>query len=144
MVNLCQVNYSWLNLEYIYIYIYEGLKQSQPLVPDTVFSEAAKGHWIQEVCGGPLGIRRQTVLHLSAYVNLRPLGLTWGKERYCFPFISTPRPLTRIGPSKRVFQRASGSPDQACLEPHCMYVECRPVCGPLAFDLFRASGEGPL
>ena len=59
---------------------------------------------------------------VSAYVDLRLLGLTWGEEKSYSPFDSTPRPLTRISLSMRVFQRASGSPDQAYPYHHCAYV----------------------
>ena len=48
---------------------------SPPLVPDTILSEAVKGHWTQKSYEGLYGIRIKTVLRLSAYV-LRPFGLT--------------------------------------------------------------------
>ena len=91
--------------------IWEGLKRSPPLVLDIVLSEAMKGCWTQEVYEGLYNIRGQTVLHPSAYVVLRPLGLTWGEERYRSSFVSTLHLPTRISPSKPVFQWASGSPD---------------------------------
>ncbi len=52
------------------------LKFCHPLIPDTVPSEAMKGHWTQEGYEGPFGTRGQTVLRPKAYVDLQPLGLT--------------------------------------------------------------------
>ena len=43
----------------------------------------------------------------------------------------------KIGLNMQVFQRASGSLNQAYPDPHCVYVECRPVNGLSAFDLSR-------
>ena len=63
-----------------------------PLVPDIVLSKVVKGRWTQEGYEGPDVIRGQTVLRPSAYVDLRPLGLTWSEERYRSFFVSTPRP----------------------------------------------------
>ena len=77
-------------------------------VPDTVLSGTMKGYWTQEGYEEPYDIRGQTMFCPSIYVDFRPLGLTGGEENY-FPFVSTPRPQTRISPSMRVFQRASGS-----------------------------------
>ena len=111
--------------------------RSPPLVPDTVPSEAVKGHWTLKGYEGPCGIRWQMVFRPSAYVDLRPLGLTWGEEKSYSPFVSTLRLLTRIGPSMQVFEQACGSPDQAYPEPHCAYTECRPVYLPSAFDIPR-------
>ena len=99
----------------------QAVPLSQLLVPDIVFYEAVNGHWTKKVDGGPFGICGQTVLCPSAYDELRPLGLTWGEER--------------IGRSKPVFQRACGSPDQAYLDPHYAYIECRYVCRTSACDL---------
>ena len=76
-----------------------------------------KGHWTQKGYEGPFGIREQTVFRPSAYIDLQPLGLAWGEEKSDSPFVSTLRPPSRIGPSMRVFQQASGSPDQAYLDP---------------------------
>ena len=42
----------------------------------------------------------------------------------------------------RVFQQASGSPDRAYPNPHCLYVECRSVYGPSALDLTRSLWGG--
>ena len=42
----------------------------------------------------------------STNVDFRLLGLTGSKEKSYSPFVSTSRPLTRIGLSMRVFQRA--------------------------------------
>ena len=39
-----------------------------------------------------LGTREQTKFRPSAYVDLQPLGLTWGEEKSNSPFVSTPRP----------------------------------------------------
>ena len=102
---------------------WEGLKRSPPLVSNIVLSDAVKGHWTQRGYEGPYGIRVQTVLRPSAYVDLQPWDLTWGEKSYS-PFVTTPRPPTRIGPSMQVFLRASGSPDQAYSDHHCVYVEC--------------------
>ena len=49
-------------------------------------------------------------------------------------FVPTTCPLTRIGPGKPVFRRASGSPDRASLDPHFEDVGSRPVYGTSAFD----------
>ena len=46
---------------------------------------------------GRLRRAKQTLFRPSAYV---PLGLTWGEEKSHLPFVSTPRPLSRIGPEK--------------------------------------------
>ena len=116
---------------------WEGPKWSPPLVSNIVLSEAVKDHWTQKGYEEPHSIRGQTVLRLSAYVDLQPWDLTWGEEKSYSPFVSTSRPLTRIDPSMQVFQRASGSPNQVYREPHCMYVECRPVYRPSAYSLPR-------
>ena len=81
----------------------EDLGQSPPLNPDIVPFEAEKGHWTEEGCKGPDDIGGKTVLHPSAYVDLRLRGLT-------------PCPSTMISPSKPVFQRTSGSLDQPYLD----------------------------
>ena len=70
-----------------------------------------------------------------------------GEGMYRSPFVSTLRRPTRISPSKQIFQWASGSPDEAYLNLHCMYAECRPVFGPSAFDfpipIWWEIGEAP-
>ena len=71
----------------------EDQKRSAPLDPDTAPFETEKGHWIQEGCGGLYGIRGQTVLRPSAYVNFQLWGLTWGEETYRSPFVSTLCPV---------------------------------------------------
>ena len=96
-----------------------------------------ESHWTKEGYEEHYGIRGQTVFCLSTYLNFRPLGLTGGEEKSYLPFVSTLRSPTRIGPSMPVFQRVSGSPDRAYPDPNCLYVECRSVYGPLAFDLPR-------
>ena len=117
-------------------------KQSPPLVPDTVLSGTVKGHWTQKGYEEPYGIRGQTVFRPSTYVDFRPLDQTGNEEKFYSPFVSIPRPSTRIGPSMRVFQRACGPPDQAYPDPHCLYVECRSVYRPSAFDLPRVIWGG--
>ena len=119
----------------------EDSKRS-PLLDSVVPFETEKGHWTQEGCEGPYGIRGRTVLHPSVYVDFQPLGLTWGEERYRLPFVSTLCPSTKIGPSKPVFQRTSGSPDQAYLQPHYADVDNRPVYGPSAFDFPKEIWRG--
>ena len=68
---------------------------------------------------------------LSALADkvLRPKaeGLSWSEEKSDSPFVSTLRPPSRIGPGMQVFQQASGSSDQAYLDPRCVYVGCRPA-----------------
>ena len=90
-----------------------GSKRRPRLIPDIVPSKAVKGHWTQKVYARPNGIHGQMVLRPLAYVDLRSLDFTWGEEKSDSPFVSTPCPPSRIGPSMRVFQWASGSPDQA-------------------------------
>ena len=51
-------------------------------------------------------IGEKTVFRPSAYVDLQSLGLTGGEEKFHLPFVSTPRPLSRIGPSMQVFQQS--------------------------------------
>ena len=48
---------------------------------------------------------------------------------YSSLFASTTCPSTRIGPSKPVFQRTSGSQDQAYLDPRYADVDNRPFYG---------------
>ena len=79
----------------------------------------------------PIGLRRP-----SAF------GLTGGEEKSDSPFVYTLRPPSRTGPSMQVFQQASGSPDQAYPDPHCVYVGYRPVYGPSALHLPRAIWRG--
>ena len=59
----------------------EDQKRNPPLTPNIAPSEAVKGHWTQEGYVGPFGTRGQTVLRPKAYVDLQPLGLTWGEEK---------------------------------------------------------------
>ena len=121
---------------------WEDQKRNPPLAPDTDPSEAMKGHWTQEGYEGPFGTRGQTVLRPKAYVDLQPLGLSWGEEKSDSPFVSTLSPPSRHGPDMQVFQQASGSPDQAYLDPRCEYVGYRPAYGPSAFHLPRAIWRG--
>ena len=100
------------------------------------------GHWTQEGYEGPFGTRGQTVLRPKTYVDLQPLGLSWGEEKSDSPFVSTLRPPSRLGPGTQVFQQASGSPDQAYLYPCCVYVGYRPAYGPSALHLPRAIWRG--
>ena len=58
------------------------------------------------------------------------------------PFVSTPCPLPRIIPSKPVFQRTTGSPDQAYLDPHYADVDNKPVYGPSAFGVPKLIWRG--
>ena len=69
-------------------------------------------------------------------------GWTPGKERLLPPFVLTPSFSTRINPGKLVFQHASGSPDQASLDPHFEDIVNRPVHGPSTFDHSKVFGEG--
>ena len=108
----------------------ENPKRNPPLTPDRVPVQTDNCHWTQAGYGEPFGIHRRTVFHPEADDNLRLWGWTPGEERHLSPFIPTPCRSTRIGPSKLVFQRDSGSPDKASLDPHFV----RPVDGPLAFD----------
>ena len=101
---------------------WEDQKRNPPLIHDTVPSEAMK----------------QTVLRPKAYVDLQPLGLSWGEEKSDSPFVSTLSPPSRLGPDMPVFQQASGSPDQAYLDPRCVYVGYWPAYGPSALHLPRA------
>ena len=86
----------------------------------------------------------QTGLRPKAYIDLQPLGLTCGEEKSDSPFVSTLHPPSRIGPSMQVFQRASGSPDQAYLNPIActldtdLLTDHRPCTSP------EQSGEGSL
>ena len=67
--------------------------------------------WHSQTNGASLlGLRRPSALESD---------LKQGKTY--LPFVSTPRPPTRIGRSMKVFQQARGSPDQAYPNPHCMY-----------------------
>ena len=111
---------------------WEDQKRKPPLIPDTAPSEAMKGHWTQEAYEGPIGTRGQTVLRPKAYVDLQPLGLSWGEEKSVSPFVSTLSPPSRLGPDMQVFQQASGSPDQAYPDPRCVYVGYSPAYGPSA------------
>ena len=120
----------------------EDQKRNSPLVPDIVLSEAVKGHWTQEGYEGPFGTRGQTVLRPKAYVNLQPLGLTGGEEKYDSPFVSTLRPPSRIVPSMQVFQQGSGSTDQAYPDPRRVYVGYRPAYGRSTLHLPRAIWRG--
>ena len=104
---------------------YEGPKRNAPLAPDAALSKAVR---LRRAA-------RQTVLRPSAYVDLQPLGLTGGEEKFDSLFVFTLRPPSRIGPGMQVFQLASGSPDQAYPDPRCAYIGCRPVYGQSAFGL---------
>ena len=68
--------------------------------------------------------------------------LRWGN--YLSPFTSTLCPSTKIGPSKPIFQRTSGSPDQAYLDLHYVDVDNRPVYGPSVFGLHKVIWKGIL
>ena len=104
---------------------WEGPKRNPPRAPDIILSYSVKGHWTQEGYEGPFGTHGQTVLRPKAYVDLQPLGLTWGEEKSDSPFVSTLRPPSRIGPNMQVFQQVSSSPDQAYLDPRCTYDQFR-------------------
>ena len=121
---------------------WEDQKRNPPLAPDIVLFEAVKGHWTQEGYEGPFGTRGQTVFRPKADVDLQPLGLTWGEEKSDSPSVSTLRPPSKLCPSMQVFQQASGSPDQAYLDPRCVYVGYRPAYGPSALHLPRAIWKG--
>ena len=121
---------------------WEDQKWNPPLIPDTVLSEAMKGHWTQEGYEGPFGTRGQTVLRPKAYVDLQPLGLSWGEKKSDSPFVSTLSPPSRLGPDMQVFQQASGSPDQAYSKPRCVYVGYRPAYRLSALHLPRAIWRG--
>ena len=82
------------------------------------------------------------MLHPWAYDDLRPWDWTSGKKEHLSPFVSTPCPSTRIGPGNPVFQRASGSPNQASLDHHFEDVGSRPVYGPSDFDLSKVIWRG--
>ena len=116
--------------------------EAEPTTNSRYSSEAVKSHWTQEGYEGPFGTRGQTVLRPKAYVDLQPLGLTWGEEKSDSPFVSTLSPPSRIGPGMQVFQRASGSPDQTYPDPRCAYVGYRPVYGPSALHLPTAIWRG--
>ena len=121
---------------------WEDQKRNPPLAPDIVLFEAVKGHWTQEGYEGPFGTRGQTVFRPKAYVDLQPLGLTLGEEKSDSPSVSTLRPPSKLCPGMQVFQQASGSPDQAYLDPRCVYVGYRPAYGPSALHLPRAIWKG--
>ena len=117
--------------------------EAEPTIaPDIALFEAVKGHWTREGCEVPLSTRGQTMLRPKAYVDLQPLGLTGGEEKFNSPFVSTLRPPSRMSPSMQVFQQASGSPDQAYPDTRCAYVGCRPVYGRSALHLPRAIWRG--
>ena len=120
----------------------EDQKRNPPLIPDTAPSEAMKGHWTQEGYEGPFGTRGKTVLRPKAYVDLQPLGLSWGEEKSDSPFVSTLSPPSRHGPDMQAFQQASCSSDQAYPDPRCEYVGYRPAYGPSALHLLRAIWRG--
>ena len=101
-----------------------------------------KGHWTQEGYEGPFSTRGQTVFRPKAYVDLQPLGLTLSEEKSDSPSVSTLQSPSRLCPSMQVFQQASGSPDQAYLDPRCAYVGYRPAYGPSALHLPRAIWKG--
>ena len=113
---------------------WEDQKRNPPLAPDIVLFEAVKGHWTQEGYEGPFGTRGQTVFRPKAYVDLQPLGLTLSEEKSDSPSVSTLQSPSRLCPSMQVFQQASGSPDQAYLDPRCAYVGYRPAYGPKAWS----------
>ena len=107
--------------------------------PDIALFEGVKGHWTQEGYEGPLGTGEQTLFRPSAYVDLQPLGLTWSEEKSDSPFVSTPRPQSRIGLSVRVFQQVSASqtPVVRTLDAD-LSTDCQPLASP------KQSGEGSL
>ena len=65
---------------------WEDQKRNPPLAPDTVPSEAMKGHWTQEGYEGPFGTRRQTVLRPKGLRRPSAFGseLRRGKVRLAF------------------------------------------------------------
>ena len=121
---------------------WEDQKRNPPLTPDTVPSEAMKGHWTQEGYEGSFGTRRQTVLRPKAYVGLQPLGLNWGEEISDSPFVSTLSHPSRLGPHMQVFQQTSCSPYQTYPDPRFVYVGYKPAYGPSALHLPRAIWRG--
>ena len=125
----------------------EGPKQNPTLAPDVGLLKFVKSHWTQESCEGPLGTNEQTLFRPSVYVDHQPLVLTWGEEKSDSPFVATTRPLSRIGPSMRIFQQASSSLEQAYPGLRRVYVGCIPVFGPSAFGLpkgiWRGTVEAP-
>ena len=54
--------------------------------PYTAPFETEKRHWTQEGCRGPYGIREQTVLRPSAYVDLQPEALTLRRGKTSLAF----------------------------------------------------------
>ena len=81
-------------------------------------------------------------MQAARWERTQPWGLTRGKERYHSLLVSTPCPSTTIVPSKPDFQRTSGSPDQAYLEPHYADIDNRPVFRPSAFNLPKVIWKG--
>ena len=74
----------------------------------------------------PIDLRR-----ISAF------GSDWWRGKVLLAFRLHTASPDKDRPRMQVFQRVSGSPNRAYPDPHCLYVECRPVNGASAFDLPR-------